>query len=112
MVPDHLGRLTTFPALMAAAGATRHIKLATYVLNQDAVNAAAYDRTGSVPEKPAGQLTTVDELRRRREFVRYRLGGDGRGRSARADQRRAWALLPEDHAKLRARLQRCLLIRA
>ncbi|HEY1296269.1 MAG TPA: TIGR03621 family F420-dependent LLM class oxidoreductase [Chloroflexota bacterium] len=35
MVPDHLGRLTTFPALMAAADATRHIKLATYVLNQD-----------------------------------------------------------------------------
>ena len=35
MVPDHLGRLSTFPALMAAAGATRTIKLATYVLNQD-----------------------------------------------------------------------------
>ncbi|MBV9599630.1 MAG: TIGR03621 family F420-dependent LLM class oxidoreductase [Chloroflexi bacterium] len=35
MVPDHLGRLATFPALMAAAGATRSIKLATYVLNQD-----------------------------------------------------------------------------
>ena len=35
MVPDHLGRLSTFPALMAAAGATRDIKLATYVLNQD-----------------------------------------------------------------------------
>ena len=35
MVPDHLGRLATFPALMAAAGATRTIKLATYVLNQD-----------------------------------------------------------------------------
>jgi len=35
MVPDHLGRLSTFPALMAAAAATRTIKLATYVLNQD-----------------------------------------------------------------------------
>jgi probable F420-dependent oxidoreductase len=35
MVADHLGRLSTFPALMAAAGATRSIKLATYVLNQD-----------------------------------------------------------------------------
>jgi probable F420-dependent oxidoreductase len=35
MVADHLGRLSTFPALMAAAGATRKIKLATYVLNQD-----------------------------------------------------------------------------
>jgi probable F420-dependent oxidoreductase len=35
MVADHLGRLSTFPALMAAASATRGIKLATYVLNQD-----------------------------------------------------------------------------
>ena len=35
MVPDHLGRLSTFPALMAAATATREVKLATYVLNQD-----------------------------------------------------------------------------
>jgi probable F420-dependent oxidoreductase len=35
MVPDHLGRLAAFPALMAAAAATRTIKLATYVLNQD-----------------------------------------------------------------------------
>ncbi len=35
MVPDHLGRLSTFPALMAAAAATRTINLATYVLNQD-----------------------------------------------------------------------------
>jgi alkanesulfonate monooxygenase SsuD/methylene tetrahydromethanopterin reductase-like flavin-dependent oxidoreductase (luciferase family) len=35
MVPDHLGRLSTFPALMAAAAVTREIKLATYVLNQD-----------------------------------------------------------------------------
>jgi probable F420-dependent oxidoreductase len=35
MVPDHLGRLSTFPALMAAAGATQNIKLSTYVLNQD-----------------------------------------------------------------------------
>jgi probable F420-dependent oxidoreductase len=35
MVPDHLGRLATFPALMAAAAVTRTIKLATYVLNQD-----------------------------------------------------------------------------
>jgi probable F420-dependent oxidoreductase len=35
MVPDHLGRLSTFPALMAAAAATSSIRLATYVLNQD-----------------------------------------------------------------------------
>jgi probable F420-dependent oxidoreductase len=35
MIPDHLGRLATFPALMAAAAATRGIKLATYVMNQD-----------------------------------------------------------------------------
>jgi probable F420-dependent oxidoreductase len=35
MIPDHLGRLSTFPALMAAAAATTTIKLATYVLNQD-----------------------------------------------------------------------------
>jgi probable F420-dependent oxidoreductase len=34
-IPDHLGRLSTFPALMAAAAATRHITLSTYVLNQD-----------------------------------------------------------------------------
>jgi probable F420-dependent oxidoreductase len=34
-IPDHLGRLATFPALMAAAAATRHITLTTYVLNQD-----------------------------------------------------------------------------
>jgi probable F420-dependent oxidoreductase len=35
MVPDHLGRMSTFPALMAAASVTQQIKLATYVLNQD-----------------------------------------------------------------------------
>ena len=35
MVPDHLGRLSTVPALMAAAAVTREMKLATYVLNQD-----------------------------------------------------------------------------
>ena len=35
MVPDHLGRLSAFPALMAAANVTRTVKLATYVLNQD-----------------------------------------------------------------------------
>jgi probable F420-dependent oxidoreductase len=35
MIPDHVGRLSTFPALMAAAGVTSDIKLATYVLNQD-----------------------------------------------------------------------------
>jgi probable F420-dependent oxidoreductase len=35
MIPDHLGRLSTFPALMAAASATERIKLSTYVLNQD-----------------------------------------------------------------------------
>jgi probable F420-dependent oxidoreductase len=35
MVPDHLGRLSTFPALMAAGSVTSAINLATYVLNQD-----------------------------------------------------------------------------
>ena len=35
LIPDHLGRLATFPALMAAAAVTETIKLATYVLNQD-----------------------------------------------------------------------------
>jgi probable F420-dependent oxidoreductase len=35
MVPDHLPRMSAFPALMAAAAATRTIRLATYVLNQD-----------------------------------------------------------------------------
>jgi probable F420-dependent oxidoreductase len=35
MVPDHLGRLAPFPALMVAAAATHAVKLATYVLNQD-----------------------------------------------------------------------------
>jgi probable F420-dependent oxidoreductase len=35
LIPDHLGRMATFPALMVAAGATTTIKLATYVLNQD-----------------------------------------------------------------------------
>lgn len=35
MVPDHLGRLSPFPALMAAANVTKSITLATYVLNQD-----------------------------------------------------------------------------
>ena len=35
MVPDHLGRLATFPALMVAAAATNSIRLASYVLNQD-----------------------------------------------------------------------------
>ena len=35
LVPDHVGRLSTFPALMAAAGVTERISLGTYVLNQD-----------------------------------------------------------------------------
>jgi probable F420-dependent oxidoreductase len=35
MVPDHLPRLSTFPALMAAAAVTSRITLTTYVLNQD-----------------------------------------------------------------------------
>ena len=35
LVPDHVGRLSTFPALMAAAGVTERIRLGTYVLNQD-----------------------------------------------------------------------------
>jgi probable F420-dependent oxidoreductase len=35
LIPDHLGRLSTFPALMAAAAVTKTITLGTYVLNQD-----------------------------------------------------------------------------
>jgi probable F420-dependent oxidoreductase len=35
LIPDHLSRLSTFPALMAAAAATTHITLSPYVLNQD-----------------------------------------------------------------------------
>src|SRR6185503_13749366 len=35
LIPDHLGRMATFPALMSAAAVTNTIKLATYVLNQD-----------------------------------------------------------------------------
>ena len=35
LAPDHVGRLSTFPALMAAAGVTERIGLGTYVLNQD-----------------------------------------------------------------------------
>src|SRR6266536_3619417 len=35
LIPDHVGRLSTFPALMAAAAVTKRITLGTYVLNQD-----------------------------------------------------------------------------
>ncbi len=35
LVPDHVGRLSTFPALMAAASVTERIGLGSYVLNQD-----------------------------------------------------------------------------
>ena len=35
LIPDHVGRLSTFPALMAAAAVTERIRLGTYVLNQD-----------------------------------------------------------------------------
>ena len=35
LVPDHVGRFSTFPALMAAASVTERITLGTYVLNQD-----------------------------------------------------------------------------
>jgi probable F420-dependent oxidoreductase len=35
LIPDHLGRMSTFPALMAAAAVTERILLGTYVLNQD-----------------------------------------------------------------------------
>ena len=35
LVPDHVGRLSTFPALMAAAAVTERIRVGTYVLNQD-----------------------------------------------------------------------------
>jgi probable F420-dependent oxidoreductase len=35
LIPDHVRRLSTFPALMAAATVTERITLGTYVLNQD-----------------------------------------------------------------------------
>jgi probable F420-dependent oxidoreductase len=35
LIPDHVGRLSPFPALMSAASVTSTITLATYVLNQD-----------------------------------------------------------------------------
>jgi len=35
LIPDHIRRLSTFPALMAAAAVTERITLGTYVLNQD-----------------------------------------------------------------------------
>ena len=35
LIPDHVGRLSPFPALMAAAGVTERLILGTFVLNQD-----------------------------------------------------------------------------
>ena len=47
----------------------------TFVLNQDAVLADAYERTHTVPDKPAGKLIAVMELRDGSPFVRYSLAG-------------------------------------
>ncbi len=47
----------------------------TFVLNQDAVYADAYDRTGQVPTRPAGRLIAVTELKDNSPFVRYSLTG-------------------------------------
>jgi probable F420-dependent oxidoreductase len=35
LIPDHVGRLSPFPALMAAAAVTERLNLGTWVLNQD-----------------------------------------------------------------------------
>jgi probable F420-dependent oxidoreductase len=35
LIPDHVGRLSPFPALMAAAAVTERLRLGTWVLNQD-----------------------------------------------------------------------------
>jgi probable F420-dependent oxidoreductase len=35
LAPDHVGRISTFPALMAAAGVTERIMIGSWVLNQD-----------------------------------------------------------------------------
>jgi probable F420-dependent oxidoreductase len=35
LAPDHVGRLSTFPALMAAAAVTERISIGSWVLNQD-----------------------------------------------------------------------------
>jgi len=47
----------------------------TYVIDQDAVYAAAFERTGQAPTRPAGELVSVDQLRRDTRLVRYRLAG-------------------------------------
>ena len=65
LVPDHVGRLSTFPALMAAAAVTERINVGTYVLNQDfrppAVLAQAPSKgkapaSGSVEEQVAARF--------------------------------------------------------
>lgn len=47
----------------------------TFVLDQDAIFADVYDRTKQVPERPAGSLVGVGQLRAGSPFVRYRLSG-------------------------------------
>jgi probable F420-dependent oxidoreductase len=56
-IPDHLGRLSTFPALMAAAAVTSRVKLSTYVLNQDfRPPAILAQEAGSVQMLTGGRL--------------------------------------------------------
>jgi probable F420-dependent oxidoreductase len=56
-IPDHLGRLSTFPALMAAASVTSRITLSTYVLNQDfRPPAILAQEAGSVQMLTGGRL--------------------------------------------------------
>jgi probable F420-dependent oxidoreductase len=57
LIPDHVGRLATFPALMAAAAVTERITLGTYVLNQDFRPAAVLAQ-----EAAAVQLLTNGRL--------------------------------------------------
>ncbi len=47
----------------------------TFVLDRDAVLAAEYERTGTVPTKPPGKLIAVTELTSESRFVRYALAG-------------------------------------
>lgn len=48
---------------------------ATFVLNQDVVLAREYERTNTVPTKPAGQYVTEQDLVKESRFVRYSLSG-------------------------------------
>ncbi|MEU6774881.1 LLM class F420-dependent oxidoreductase [Streptomyces sp. NPDC046759] len=109
LVPDHLGMVAPFPALVAAAEATRRPRLGTFVLNAGFWNPALLARevattdaltggrlelglgTGYVPaEHEAAGLPfgspreRVDHLRRTVEELDRLLGSTGRPRPARS----------------------------